>query len=139
MNRDEHEKLIGQLDDAVHKDNPFTGLDAEHLRARLQEEFWKFPMKKRKQILDAILWDWLQLGSDNFWKRLQRVRIGLESPNEAIHNEADKFYATGKYTPWGAAKKAVELAKMNPGEFTGKIPTVDAINKALKKRLEEQK
>jgi hypothetical protein len=74
---------------------------------------------------------------------------GSKTPYDAIHEEARRFYQTGEYTPWGAAKKAVKLAERNPGEFhpllpkdaDGKVkfPTVDAVNKALKKWLEEQK
>ena len=62
-----------------------------------------------------------------------------KSPYETIHEEARKFYDSGDYTTWGAAKKAVRLAEMNPGEFGQELPTVDAVNKALKRWIEEQK
>jgi hypothetical protein len=132
MNNEEYEKQMKLL--KIHDpDHPFVDEEREH--ERMLENFMSLPLEKQKHLFGAMLWRLFELEGESFCAYDHRSRGGSETPYEDIHEEARRFYKTGEYTTWGAAKKAVKLAKMNPGEFGKVLPTVDAVNKALKKHL----
>lgn len=139
MNYEEYEKLM-ELLKINDPDHPFVNEKQWH--ERMLGNFSALPLKKQKQLFGAIMWRLFDLEGESFIAYDRRSQGGSNTPYEAIHKEAREFYQTGEYTTWGAAKKAIEIAKMNPGEFKftkEELPTVAAVNTNLKTWLKTQK